>query len=154
MSASLLRRRFITRAHILSLARAKIFTQNGGSGSFPRGGGNEDDGRSLVDAEEECINEDASGDEEKTPRVRVPLRRRVRLVFPTVVVVSSPLDAILALLFSLVVVSTRKSSRRSAREKSSEETARKSERGGRFRPLRKTRRRKRRERRGKESASS
>ena len=49
--------------------------------------------------EEECIN-DASGDEEKTPRVRVPLRRRVRLVFPTVVVVSSPLDAILALLFS------------------------------------------------------
>ena len=37
MSASLLRRRFIN-AHILSLARAKIFTQNGGSGSFPRGG--------------------------------------------------------------------------------------------------------------------
>ena len=40
----------------------------------------------------------------------------------------------LALLFSLVVVCARKSSRRSAREKSSEETARKSERGGRFRP--------------------
>ena len=111
MSASPVRRRFITRAHGISLARAKIFTQNGGSGSFPRGGGNKDDGRSLVDTEE-CIN-DASGDEEKTPRVRVPLRRRVRLVFPTVVVVLSPAVAILALLFSLVVCA-RKSARRSA----------------------------------------
>ena len=113
-------------AHIISLARVKIFIQNGGRGSFPRGGND----RSLV--EEEEIND--ADDEEKTPRVRVPLRRRVRLVFPTVVVVSSPLVAILALLFSLVV-STRKSSRRSAREKSSEETVRKSGRGGRFRPL-------------------
>ncbi len=113
----------------LSLARVKIFIQNGGRGSFP-GGGN--DRRSLVE-EEENDDSDDSDDEEKTPRVRVPLRRRVRLVFPTVVVVLSPV-VVLALLFSLVVC-TRKSARRSAYYKSLEETVRKSGRGGRWRPL-------------------